>query len=101
MRWTRASVSAAPVLRCGRAWPQRGSRCDAGGGRSLPRRQLALESVLLRQALRRDERLDRIELAVGLLVDRDRLQVRVTLAVEREGAEDAALDRQPEQPSGR
>src|SRR5437016_3378716 len=56
----------------------------AGEG-SLPRRHgFLVPQSFLREAGRRHDRLDRIEVLAALPVDRDRLQARVALAVERE-----------------
>src|SRR5437773_4033384 len=54
------------------AWVATADRFERRGRREdLPRRQRSCVVALLREAVRRDDRLDRVELAVGLPVDRD------------------------------
>src|SRR5438552_3246431 len=78
------------------AWVATG--CDGRRGRrGLPRRSCICRSALSDQVRRRNDRLDRVEVLAGLLVDRDRRQVRVALRVDREVAEDPVVDRDPEQ----
>src|SRR5690348_10053781 len=73
-----------------------------GGALGLPRRTIRCRLLLpADQARRRNERLLRVEVLTGLLVDRDRAEARVPGRVDREAADDAVRDRQTEDALGR
>src|SRR5262245_18653542 len=76
-------------------------RIGLGAGQSLPGALFSPRCLRLgRQVPRRHDRLERIQLARLLLIDRDRCEVRVSLRVEREGPEDPVGHLQPEQLRG-
>src|SRR5438132_5948798 len=99
---TRATASASLLLRCARARP-RGGEDKHRGSAMPPPVSVRPSSVSLRarQARRRNQRLDRDELLTALLVDRDRAEVGVPGAVDRERADDAVGHVQAEDALGR
>src|SRR5581483_4030488 len=70
---------------------------NTGGGVASPGVVLRIPCLLpADQARAWYERLDRVEVLAGLLVDRDRRQVRVAVRVDGERAEDPVRDREAE-----